>query len=231
MSNSEVLPPQAGEWADFAVERSNTNYPKWPNEVMVKMIFGSYLGESIKPQPNGKVLDVGCGFGNNLRPFLDMGCECHGIEIHPDMVKVANEVISGWGYEANVQTGSNRALPYEDNSFDLLISINALHYEGSEENIEAALHEFHRVLKPGGGLYISTVGPEHEIFQRARPLGHHRYRVQDWDFRDGQEFFFFDNENYLKLYCEKHFPHVEVGKVVENLMTLQVGFLTAACKK
>ena len=78
------------------------------------------------------------------------------------------------GYKTKIQAGSNRALPYPDAHFNLLLSVKILSYEGTEENFLAALHEFRRVLKTGGGLYISTVGAEHEIYRRAEILDGHR---------------------------------------------------------
>jgi SAM-dependent methyltransferase len=134
------------------------------------------------------------------------------------------------GYKTKIQAGSNRALPYPDAHFDLLLSVNTLHYEGSEENFLAALKEFRRVLKPGGGVYISTVGPEHEIYRRAEMLGDHRYRIRDFDFRNGEEFFFCDSERYLQHYCEQVFETVETGRSTEKLIKLPLDFLIALCR-
>ena len=196
---------------------------------MLKALFGSYAAKPPRPQPNWRVLDVGCGSGNNLLPFADLGCECHGVEISDDITERISRVIADRGIEASLATGSNRSLPYPDGHFDLLLSVNAIHYEGSAENIRAALAEFRRVLKPTGHLYISTVGPEHAIQQRAEALGHHRYRIQDYDFRNGETFFFFETESYLSQYCSEFFDHVETGRVTEKLMEVKIDFLVALC--
>ena len=157
-------------------EKQQRQYPKWPNEVMLKILFGgsNYLQAPFRPKPAWRVLDVGCGFANNLVPFADIGCECHGVDLTPEMAATVEEIMEERGYKTKIQAGSNRALPYPDAHFDLLLSVNTLHYEGTEENFLAALHEFRRVLKPGGGLYISTVGSEHEIYRRAEILDGHR---------------------------------------------------------
>ena len=221
------------EWnEEIKRERQAQQYPKWPNEVMLKLLFGGtdYLNHPFKPQPEWRVLDVGCGFANNLVPFADIGCECHGVDLHPEMAATAQAVMDQRGFKTKIQAGSNRSLPYPDAHFDLLLSINTLHYEGSEENVMAALKEFRRVLKPGGGLYLSTVGPEHEIYRRAQVLGQHRYKVQDFDFRDGHEFFFFDTERYLEHYCMQIFADVETGRVTEKLVKLPLDFLIALCR-
>lgn len=220
---------QTQEWSDFHVARAETNYPRWPNEPMLKAVFGSYSAVPSRPQPGWRVLDVGCGFGNNMIPFADMGCECHGIEIDPKICSIAEGILASRGYKAKVVEGQNRALPYPDAHFDLLLSVATIHYESNEENVLAALHEFRRVTKPGGKVYIATAGPSHKIQQKAEVLGNHRYRIRDYDFRNGQEFFFFDNEKYLEHYCRQVFHQVETGRITESLFTMTVDHMVALC--
>jgi 2-polyprenyl-3-methyl-5-hydroxy-6-metoxy-1,4-benzoquinol methylase len=63
------------KWTEFSLDKIKDNFPVWPIEVMVKVLFGEYL-KGAKPtlDKGKKVLDVGCGFGNNLLPFLLKGC-------------------------------------------------------------------------------------------------------------------------------------------------------------
>jgi ubiquinone/menaquinone biosynthesis C-methylase UbiE len=141
------------EWnKEILREKQESKYPKWPNEVMLKILFGGsdYLNSPFKPQPSWRVLDIGCGFANNLVPFADIGCECHGVDLHSEMAATVQEIMDERGYKTKIQTGSNRVLPYPDGHFDLLLSVNTRHYESSEENFLAALKEFRRVMKPGG---------------------------------------------------------------------------------
>jgi ubiquinone/menaquinone biosynthesis C-methylase UbiE len=219
--------------AEIGREKQARKYPKWPNEAMLKVLFGGgdYLETPRKPQPNWRVLDVGCGFANNLVPFADMGCESHGVDLTEDMVATAQEVMDERGYKTTIAVGHNRALPYPDNHFDLLLSVNTLHYEGNAENIVAAFAEFCRVLKPGGVVYISTVGPEHTVRQRAESLGDGRYRVANFDFRDGEIMSFFDNGNTLAAMVERFFTKVETARVTERLMKLPLDFLIAVGSK
>ena len=143
---------------------------------------------------------------------------------------MVQEIMNERGYKTKIQVGNNRALRYPDAYFDLLLSVNTLHYESTEENFLTALRECRRVIKPGGGLYISTAGPEHEIQRRAEVLGGHRYRVHDFDFRNGEQFFFCDTERYLQNYCEQIFETVATTRVTEKLMKLQLDFLVALCR-
>ena len=53
------------------------------------------------------------------------------------------------------------------------------------------------MIKTFGALYISTVGPDHEIYKRGELIGAHRFRVRDL----GKQLFFLDTERYLQCYC------------------------------
>lgn len=221
------------EWnQEFLRELSTGNFPKYPNEVMLKLVFGRYLEQPLKPQASWRVLDVGCAFGSNLIPFADMGCEVCGVDIHSEIAENAKKVMNARGYSnIDFREGTNRALPYPDNHFDLILSINTLHYESSENDLQAALAEFRRVLKVGGAVYMSTVGSEHEIYRRSKLVDQHINLIQDFGFRNGEKFFFFDNERYLNFYLSKYFSDVETGKVTEKLMTLPLEFLVAVARK
>jgi SAM-dependent methyltransferase len=222
--------PQSNEWSAFHAERMRSNYPRWPNEPMLKVLFGNYSAAPAKPQAGWRVLDVGCGFGNNLRPFAELGCECHGVEIEDAICALTQQILAEHGYSAQIRRGTNRGLPYDAGRFDLLLSIATIHYESSEEAIRAALQEFRRVLRPGGALYLSTVGPNHDIRRRAEPLGNSTYRIRDYDFRDGQVFFFFRDEDDLGNFCREVFQRVEVGRVTEALFGHTVEHFVALCR-
>jgi len=224
---------QKSEWnQEFQRELATGNFPKYPHEVMLKVVFGGYLKQPIRPQPDWKVLDIGCALGSNLIPFADIGCQVHGVDIHQGITDNATKVMNGRGYtDIQFLEGTNRSLPFPDNYFDLVLSVNTLHYESSNEHIMDALSEFRRVLKAGGALFISTVGPDHEIYRRSRLVDEHINLIQNFGFRSGEKFFFFDNERYLDHYLSKIFVDVETGKVTEKLMTLQLDFLIAAARK
>ena len=224
---------QKQEWNDeFLRELATGNYPKYPNEVMLKVVFGSYLEKMSKPKAKWRVLDVGCAFGSNLIPFADLGCAVHGVDVHPEIVLNAGKVMNARGYSSvDFREGTNRSLPYPDNHFDLILSVNTLHYESTEADMLNALAEFRRVLKVGGAVYISTVGPDHEIYRRSKIVDQHINLIQDFGFRSGEKFFFFDSQRYLEHYLSKYFADVETGKVTEKLMTLHLDFLVAVARK
>lgn len=218
-------------WSKFHQDRIQSNYPLWPSEVMVKILFGNYLENKPKLDRGMRVLDVGCGFGNNLLPFYVKGLNCFGCEISSDIIEVVKKTLSERSIEVDLVVGENRKLPYPDNHFDLLISNNVIHYEGTEENIISALNEYRRVLKTDGSLFLMTTGPEHSIYQTSRFLGGQRFQVSNYDFRNGEIYFYFDNEKKLRFYLDKFYRKVETGRVQEKLMKFNLDFFIAHAYK
>lgn len=207
------------------------NYPCWPNESLVKIINGKYLRKQIKLKKGSKILDIGCGFGNNLLPFNKNSYKLFGTEVSKNITEIASKFLNSVGVNATIKKGFNSSLPFKDNFFDLLISINVLHYENSEKNIIKALKEYKRVLKKNGSLIVFTVGPEHNIFKKSRPLGNHIYEISNWDFRNGEKYFYFESLKNLEFYFSKFFINIETARVTENLMKKPLDFLVIKVNK
>jgi len=217
-------------WETYYLEKGKSNRAQWPNEAMLRVVFGKYLERPIQVDPGTKVLDVGCGTGNNLLPFLDRGCECSGIEVTDDIARKTQDLLESRGYQSLIKEGSNTQLPFSNDSFDIVLSLNVLHYEKNEDSIKTALREYSRVLKPDGVLFLMTVGQEHDIYKRATLVGGHQFLIKDWDFRDGEQFFFFTNHTHLKFYLEQFWQTIELGRTTEELMTMTTDFLIAVCR-
>jgi len=193
----------------------------WPSETLVRLFKGPYVTGLDHRTLNGKaVLDVGFGNGNNLTFLGSLGLDLAGTEVHEDLCTAASNRLSKMGFIADLRVGTNRSLPFDDDTFDFLVSWNVLHYEDDEAGILAALAEYRRVLAPKGRLFLSTTGPEHKILRDGTTLGNHRYRIgRDDDFRKGQTYFYFDAPNYLRFYFERFFDELQIGRTHDELFT------------
>jgi len=103
--------------------------------------------------PKGsKILDVGCGTAHLTNWIKEQGFEITGVEPSSEMMKLARENFP----DIEIVNSIASALPFEDNSFDLIVSFEVLRYLDKEENIKS-YKEFQRVLKPGGRFFLTQV--------------------------------------------------------------------------
>lgn len=116
-----------------------------------------------------KILDVGCGTGYSTKILEKTGHEAKGIDIVPSMVKKAKEK------GLDVTVSDMKDLPFEDNSFDAIISISALQWA---KDVKAVAREFLRVLKPKGKAVIQFYPKnEEEAKQVARVFSQQGFSV------------------------------------------------------
>lgn len=115
------------------------------------------------------VLDVGCGTGEHLKRALRHGLEAAGVEPAPAMLAAARRDVP----KARIEQGVATQLPFNDNEFDAVIMIEVLRYL-DRSDIEQALREARRVLRPGGKLLVTLVNrwasDGFYIHQRLRQL-------------------------------------------------------------
>ncbi len=106
---------------------------------------------------NKKCLDAGCGGGRFVVALANLGSSyVNGIDVSFDAVKVANERIKDRNIQnAHVLQGSVLDIPFEQNTFDYVISSGVIHH--TKDPYEA-FKELDRVLKPGGKMFLSVYG-------------------------------------------------------------------------
>src|SRR5215470_17724329 len=112
-----------------------------------------------------RILDLGCGRGTDLAPWgVAVGDEISGIDIDQPRIEAARLRFP----ERKFSHGAGEKLPYDNASFDRVISSVALPYM----DIPKALAEIYRTLAPGGSVSLSLHLPIftlNEMFQHALP--------------------------------------------------------------
>jgi ubiquinone/menaquinone biosynthesis C-methylase UbiE len=103
----------------------------------------------------GSVLDVGTGPGTLVREIArrQPRLQVYGIDLSQDMIGLARAHAKRERLEERVHfaVGNVAHLPYPDNSFDLIVSTISMHHWFE---LEQPLRDLHRVLRPGGRLWI-----------------------------------------------------------------------------
>jgi SAM-dependent methyltransferase len=102
--------------------------------------------------PGQLVLDIGCGVGAFLQVVTERGAQAHGLDASEALLEVARSRLP----QADLRVGEMEALPYEDDTFDLVTGFNSFFFAN---NIVASLREAGRVAKPGAPVVIQVWGP------------------------------------------------------------------------
>ena len=101
------------------------------------------------------ILDVGCGTGVHLELYQRYRCDLYGIDPSPSMIEIARKRL---GDRAELHLGDASEMPYEDRSFDLVISMLALH-EMNHSTRSSVISEMKRVLKDTGRMLLIDYHP------------------------------------------------------------------------
>ncbi len=130
---------------------------------------------------NEQVLDAGCGAGHTALAFAPLVGEVVGLDLTIAMLAQARRLAQERGLaNTRFERGDVEALAYPAASFDIVTSRYSAHHYPRPE---AALHEFARVLKPGGALLlvdvVSPVAPASDTFLNAIELLRDPSHVRD----------------------------------------------------
>jgi SAM-dependent methyltransferase len=106
------------------------------------------LREFLQPGPADRVVDLGCGNGRAMAWNASSGASILGVDISPFFAPEAIE-------RCDLVLGDLRKLPLQDAVFDKAWSLDVLEHL-SPQAFRDVLREAHRVLVPGGGLFVYT---------------------------------------------------------------------------
>jgi SAM-dependent methyltransferase len=120
------------------------------------------------------VLDIGCGSGMLARKLVDAGFSVHGVDASPAMVELARSHAPGARFEVvRLPADDDHALPSAD---AVVCTGHVLNYLDAAADIERALRQLARALRPGGLLAIDLMT---ERFAQARDATPLHARVED----------------------------------------------------
>lgn len=113
-----------------------------------------------------RVLDVGCGAGQELLPFaVGRGAACVGVDVAAEVGRAGRELFAAHAPAARVRfaRAAAESLPFADDSFDAVVCRLALPYTDNAR----CLSELARVIRPGGALLLKI----HHALYYTRKLG------------------------------------------------------------
>jgi SAM-dependent methyltransferase len=130
----------------------------YPWDMVVSFVFRNYPRD--KAREDVHLLEVGCGTGSNLWFAAREGFSVSGIEGSRHAVEFARKRFAQDGLNGDLRVGDFTSLPFEDESFDLVIDRGALTCCGTSDLVKA-LAEVSRVLKKGGRFLFNPYADSH----------------------------------------------------------------------
>lgn len=108
----------------------------------VKML-SNHLGSGMR------VLELGCGTGYFTRELARSGADIVAVDVSPELLEIAQADCPAENVRYELQNAC--ALSYPESEFDSVVGSSVLHHL----EIEEALREIYRVLRPGGTIYFT----------------------------------------------------------------------------
>lgn len=126
----------------------------------------------------GRLLDWGCGYGHVSQLLLDRGVDVISLEYDPDLPEGTRALERFPGVTATFTRDPVR-LPYDDASFDAVLSMGVLEHV---QHPDRSLDELHRVLRPGGRLYVYKLPNRRSYLEKvARRAGFYYHGQLPYD--------------------------------------------------
>jgi ubiquinone/menaquinone biosynthesis C-methylase UbiE len=121
---------------------------------------GQLVVERAGLEPGMEVLDVACGAGNATIPAAREGARVTGLDFSPDLLAIARERAADAMVEVDWIEGDAQELPFDDASFDRVISTFGHMFAPDHQRTAA---EMLRVCRPGGTIAVACWTPEGSI--------------------------------------------------------------------
>jgi 2-polyprenyl-3-methyl-5-hydroxy-6-metoxy-1,4-benzoquinol methylase len=131
-------------------EAIDAGYGRWMNRLL------GHLSETYR-LPGNRALDFGCGTGELTVRMRSLNYEAYGLDLHEGHINLARILAAENGVPSTAFILSTEApgiggkLPFEDNSFDIVMLLSVLEHM-SDAALSAALPEIHRICR--GVVYV-----------------------------------------------------------------------------
>ncbi len=169
----------------------------------------------------GKLLNIGCAHGPDFLPFKDK-FELWGIDSSAAMINLALKYSDKFKFAASLIVADAVSLPFQDRSFDWIISVAAYHHILDKQSRLQAFRELRRILKPGGEVFLTVWNRWQKDF-----IGKGKQVIVPWKIQDKQlmrHYYLFTYPEITRLLKSAGFEVMRT--YAENGYTLRVKYLS-----
>lgn len=198
-------------WEDLRKEGKQT--ARFPYEKVISFVFRFYPKE--KEKKDVKILEVGCGAGNNLWALAMEGFEVYGIDGSETAIKMAKETFDKFGIKGEffLQDFTNN-FPFKNETFDLVFDRGSITCIDTEE-AKRTLSEIYRVLKRNGFFLFNPYSKKHFSYSSSKIKKNDNFVLTEKGTIKNTGFVCFYNfEDVCKLIEEKNWEYIEFKELV-----------------
>jgi ubiquinone/menaquinone biosynthesis C-methylase UbiE len=161
--NADVLPGR--ENRDLTVDENGYYQPKdmWMDICGIYDLY-QFCINLLGDVKGKRLLDCGCGSGNTAIMFAKRGAEVAGFDTDEGELAIAKELAKANGVDIDFRATSFESTGHEDASFDIAFGAFIIHHV----DIEKAMQEANRILKPGGRAVFIENSARNSLLMFAR---------------------------------------------------------------
>ncbi|MBA3528088.1 MAG: class I SAM-dependent methyltransferase [Propionibacteriaceae bacterium] len=131
-------------------------------------MMGEHLAEAVDLRPGQRVLDVASGNGNASLAAARRFCDVTAIDYVPMLLEQGRRRAEAEGLTVDFREGDAENLPFEDASFDVVLSTLGVMFAPNQQKAAA---EILRVSKPGGKIGLVNWVPDGYVGDLFRTMG------------------------------------------------------------
>lgn len=191
-------------WNDY----NKTTRLMVPDENMVRFFQKKY--PNIKKRKKIKVLDAGFASGRHLVYLSKQGFQVSGFDYSEESLRFAKKWLQMEDLSLDIRKASIFNLPYEDSIFDVFVEIGMIEHFRLIDR-KKAIAEAHRVLKPGGYLFLNVKKRGDYLEGSGPKIEKNTYLINE-SFIKGMEYHFFDEKELRGLLAK--FRKVDLDYII-----------------
>ena len=197
------------QWENIFSLGGPRNY--YPHSYVVSWYF-RYVKHVNSNFQDKKVLDLGCGTAPNLILFIREGFNYYGIDVTSKCFEDIFANATKFNIDKSkiqLQTFIPPKLPFIDETFDIVVGLESLHFNSLSEQLMAILSEIRRVLKPEAHFFFTTIDKFHYFlnYDNSRYINSNCIEISESfhiKARRGLRYFLFNNideiNNYFNIF-------------------------------
>jgi len=148
---------------------------RYPNEELLRFLGVNFFNKNIINRKDIKVLEVGCGSCANLWMIAKEGFNTHGLDLSEESLILGKKILEYWEVDATIRQGSFTNLPYQDNSFNVVVDVLSMSCT-NHTNYLRGIDEIYRVLKKDGLFFSYTPNQKSDAFKNYKPA----VKIDEW---------------------------------------------------